>query len=76
LIRLAKSDQEQTCGYAGDEIKPFWLLMRDELLRSTNLFVEETMAPVLDPGQENQDRLPLGDHPRRPALAGRCARPA
>jgi transposase len=52
LIRLAKSDQEQTCGYAGDEIKPFWLLMRDELLRSTNLFVEETMAPVLDPGHE------------------------
>jgi transposase len=38
-------------GYAAAEIKPVWRLMRDELLRSTKLFVDETTAPVLDPGR-------------------------
>lgn len=38
-------------GYAAAEIKPVWQLMRDELLRSTKLFVDETTAPVLDPGR-------------------------
>jgi transposase len=33
------------------EIKPVWRLMRDELLGSTKLFVDETTAPVLDPGR-------------------------
>jgi hypothetical protein len=28
-----------------------WRLIRDELLRSTKLFVDETTAPVLDPGR-------------------------
>jgi hypothetical protein len=32
-------------------MKPLWRLMRDELLRSTVLFVDETTAPVLDPGR-------------------------
>jgi hypothetical protein len=36
-------------GYAAAEIKPLWRLMPEELLRSTKLFVDETMAPVLDP---------------------------
>jgi transposase len=38
-------------GYAAAEIKPLWRLMRDELLQSTKLFVDETTAPVLDPGR-------------------------
>jgi len=38
-------------GYAAAEIKPLWRLMRDELLCSTKLFVDETTAPVLDPGR-------------------------
>jgi transposase len=38
-------------GYAAAEIKPLWRLMRDDLLRSTKLFVDETTAPVLDPGR-------------------------
>ena len=37
--------------YAAAEIKPVWRLMREELLRSTKLFVDETTAPVLDPGR-------------------------
>ena len=38
-------------GYAAAEIKPLWRLMHEELLRSTKLFVDETTAPVLDPGR-------------------------
>jgi transposase len=38
-------------GYAAAEIKPVWRLLRDELLSSTKLFVDETTAPVLDPGR-------------------------
>jgi transposase len=38
-------------GYAAAEVKPVWRLMREELLRSTKLFVDETTAPVLDPGR-------------------------
>src|SRR3954454_6210650 len=37
--------------YAAAEIKPLWRLMHEELLRSTKLFVDETTAPVLDPGR-------------------------
>jgi transposase len=38
-------------GYAAAEVKPVWRLMREELLHSTKLFVDETTAPVLDPGR-------------------------
>jgi len=38
-------------GYAAAEIKPVWRLLRNELLSSTKLFVDETTAPVLDPGR-------------------------
>jgi transposase len=38
-------------GYAAAEIRPLWRLMREELLRSTKLFVDETTVPVLDPGR-------------------------
>jgi transposase len=38
-------------GYAAAELKPLWRLLREELLRSAKLFVDETIAPVLDPGR-------------------------
>jgi len=38
-------------GYAAAELKPLWQLMRDDLLASTKIFVDETTAPVLDPGR-------------------------
>lgn len=38
-------------GYLAAEIKPVWRLMREDLLGSTKLFVDETTAPVLDPGR-------------------------
>jgi hypothetical protein len=37
--------------YPAAEVKPVWRRMRDELLRSTKLFVDETTAPVLDPSR-------------------------
>ncbi len=43
-------------GYAAAEVKPLWRLMRDDLLRSTKLFVDETTAPVLDPGRGRTKR--------------------
>src|SRR4051794_31504717 len=43
-------------GYAAAEITPLWRLMRQELLRSTKLFVDETTAPVLDPGRGRTKR--------------------
>ncbi len=43
-------------GYAAAEIKPVWRLMRAELLSSTKLFVDETTAPVLDPGRGRTKR--------------------
>ncbi len=38
-------------GYAVAELKPLWRLLREELRRSAKLFVDETIAPVLDPGR-------------------------
>jgi transposase len=38
-------------GYAAAELKPLWRLLREELLGSAKLFVDETTAPVLDPGR-------------------------
>jgi hypothetical protein len=38
-------------GYAAAEIKPVWRRLRHELLCSTKLFVDETTAPVFDPGR-------------------------
>src|SRR4051812_16808060 len=50
-IALARSTLAFWVGYAAAEIRPLWRLMREELLRSTKLFVDETTAPVLDPGR-------------------------
>jgi transposase len=50
-IAIDRSTLAFWVGYAAAEIKPLWRLMRAELLRSTKLFVDETTAPVLDPGR-------------------------
>ena len=38
-------------GYAAAELKPLWRLIREDLLGAAKLFVDETKAPVLDPGR-------------------------
>jgi transposase len=38
-------------GYASAELKPLWQRIREVLLGSARLFVDETRAPVLDPGR-------------------------
>jgi len=38
-------------GYAAAELMPLWQRMREILLGSPRLFVDETRAPVLDPGR-------------------------
>jgi transposase len=38
-------------GYAAAELMPLWRRMREILLSSVRLFVDETRAPVLDPGR-------------------------
>jgi transposase len=50
-ITIDRSTLAFWVGYAAAEIKPLWRLMREDLLRSTKLFVDETTAPVLDPGR-------------------------
>lgn len=50
-IELDRSTLAFWTGYAAAELKPLWRWMRDALLRSSKLFVDETRAPVLDPGR-------------------------
>lgn len=38
-------------GYAAAELMPIWRRLREMLLGSARLFVDETRAPVLDPGR-------------------------
>jgi transposase len=50
-IEIDRSTLAFWTGYAAAELKPIWTLMREELLTSSKLFVDETIAPVLDPGR-------------------------
>lgn len=50
-IAIDRSTLASWVGYAAAELKPLWQLMRDDLLASTRLFVDETPVPVLDPGR-------------------------
>jgi len=50
-IEINRSTLAFWVGYAAAELRPLWALMRGELLRSAKLFVDETKAPVLDPGR-------------------------
>jgi len=50
-IAIDRSTLASWVGTAAAELKPLWRLLRDELLGSAKLFVDETTAPVLDPGR-------------------------
>ncbi|MBB6253396.1 IS66 family transposase [Nitrospirillum iridis] len=50
-IMIDRSTLAFWVGYAAAELTPVWRLMRADLLRSGKLFVDETRAPVLDPGR-------------------------
>ena len=50
-IAVERSTLAFWVGYAAAELRPLWSLMRDDLLGSAKLFVDETKAPVLDPGR-------------------------
>jgi transposase len=50
-IVIDRSTLASWVGTAAAELKPLWRLLREELLGSARLFVDETTAPVLDPGR-------------------------
>jgi transposase len=50
-IRIDRSVLACWVAYAAVELMPLWRHMREILLRSARLFVDETWAPVLDPGR-------------------------
>ena len=50
-VQVSRSVLAHWVGYAAAELKPVWAVMRDELLHCERLFVDETRAPVQDPGR-------------------------
>jgi transposase len=50
-IEIERSVLAFWVGYAAAELMPLWRRLRDILLGSPRLFVDETRAPVLDPGR-------------------------
>ena len=50
-IVIDRSTLASWVGYAAAELKPLWRLLRAQLLGSAKLFVDETPAPVLEPGR-------------------------
>jgi hypothetical protein len=74
-------------GYAAAELKPLYLRLRELILASGKIAVDETVAPVLDPGRgrtkkgyfwaiARDDRSWGGTDPRCKALVGRACRSA
>jgi transposase len=50
-ITIDRSTLAFWVGYAAQELEPLWHLLRETLLSSSKLCVDETPAPVLDPGR-------------------------
>lgn len=50
-IQIDRSTLSFWVGYAADELKPLWRRLREKLLGSSKICVDETPAPVLDPGR-------------------------
>ncbi len=50
-IAIDRSTLAFWVGYAAQELKPLWRRLREILLASAKLSVDETPAPVLDPGR-------------------------
>ena len=69
-IVLDRSTLAFWVGYAAAELAPVYAQLKACLLSSAKIDVDETTAPVLDPGRgPDENRLLLGNCPRRPALA-------
>lgn len=50
-IHIDRSTLAFWVGYAADELRPLWRRLRERLLSSSKVCVDETPAPVLDPGR-------------------------
>ena len=50
-IEIERSVLAFWVGYAGAELMPLWRRLREILLGAPRLFIDETRAPVLDPGR-------------------------
>lgn len=50
-IHIDRSTLSFWVGYAADELRPLWRRLRERLLSSSKVCVDETPAPVLDPGR-------------------------
>ncbi len=50
-IHIGRSTLAFWVGYAADELRPLWRRLRERLLSSSKVCVDETPAPVLDPGR-------------------------
>lgn len=50
-IHIDRSTLAFWVGYAADELRPLWRRLREKLLASSKVCVDETPAPVLDPGR-------------------------
>lgn len=61
-INLDRSTLASWCGTSAYHLAPVVDRMLTHLKRSARLFMDETRAPVLDPGA-NQNWLPLGADP-------------
>src|ERR1700755_1722505 len=61
-IAIDRSTLAFWVGYAAQELKPLWRRLREILLASAKLCVDETPVPVLDPGAAEP----------KPATSGRC----
>ena len=60
-----KKDAAFWVGYAAAELKPLYLRLRELILGSLKIAVDETVAPVLDPGRGRTKKgILLGDRPR------------
>src|ERR1700747_1549671 len=49
--RKASTSSARSWGYAAAELKPLYLRLRELILASGKIAVDETVAPVLDPGR-------------------------
>jgi transposase len=50
-IHIDRSTLSFWVGYGADELRPLWRRLREKLLGSSRVCVDETPAPVLDPGR-------------------------
>ncbi len=69
-VQIGRDVLASWVGCFAAEVKPLWRLMREELLSSGVLFVDETEAPVLDPGRASTKTGYMWTIARDPPLWG------